>query len=73
MHKLWIQCGRPRAGVINTLRLKAKNVYKQAYKRASVDFKKLDADVISNHVLQKDTNSFWRAWNSNYNKSSEYL
>ena len=31
----------------------------------------MHADVISDHLLQKVTNSFWRAWNSNYNKSNE--
>ena len=61
MHKLWIQCGRPRAGLINTTRLKAKNDYKLAYKRASADFEKMHADVISDHLLEKDSNSFWRA------------
>ena len=59
MHKLWIQCGRSRAGVMNTTRLRAKNDYKQAYKRASADIEKMHADVISNHLLEKDTNSFF--------------
>ena len=60
MHKLRIQCGRPRAGVINykiTTRLRATNDYKLAYKRASADFEKMHADVISDHLLEKDTNS----------------
>ena len=71
LHKLWIQCDRPRAGVINTTRLKAKNDYKLAYKRASADFEKMHAYVISDHLLEKDINSFWRVWNFNYNKNSE--
>ena len=47
------------------------NDYKLAYKRASAHCEKMHADVISDHLLEKDANSFWRAWNSNYNKSSE--
>ena len=58
MHKLLIQCGRPMAGVINTTRLKAKNDYKLAYKCTTAHFEKMNADVISDHLLEKDTNSF---------------
>ena len=58
MHKLWIQCGRPRAGVINATRLKAKNDYKLAYKRASADFEKMHADVISDNLLEKTLTVF---------------
>ena len=73
MHKLWIRYNRPRAGVINTtgLNLKAKNEYKVEYKRALTDFEEMHADVTYDHLMEKYTNSSWRALNSKYNKSSE--
>ena len=40
MHTLWRTCGCPRQGVINSARLTAKFDYKQAIKRAAVEFER---------------------------------
>ena len=62
MHNLWIQCGKPRSGIIDTTRLWAKYDYKQAIRKAADDFETLHADEISEHLLNKDSKQFWRAW-----------
>ena len=51
LNKLWIQCGKPRSGIIDTTRLKAKHDYKQVIRKAADDFEKLHADEISEHLL----------------------
>ena len=61
MHKLWIQCGKPRSGIIDTTRLRAKYDYKQIIRKAADDFEKLHADEISEHLLNKESKQFWRA------------
>ena len=59
MHSLWCQCGKPRFGVINSARLKAKYDYKCAIKQAAADYETVNADEISDHLLNKDTTKFW--------------
>ena len=70
MHNLWSQCGKPRSGVINTARLKAKNDYKLAIKRSAFEFEKIHADEISEYLIEKDSVKFWKAWNS-YSKIAD--
>ena len=41
MHKLWIRCGKPISGIIDTTRLRAKYDYKQAIRKAADDFEKV--------------------------------
>ena len=50
---------------INSARLKAK----YDYKKAANDFESANADEISDHLLNKDNNKFWRAWNNQYKNS----
>jgi hypothetical protein len=69
MHKLWTQCGKPKSGIINGARLKAKYDYKLAIKNAAMEFEKLHADEISDYLIQKDSSKFWKAWNSHCNIS----
>jgi hypothetical protein len=69
MHKLWIQCGKPKSGIINAVRLKAKYDYKLAIKNAAMEFEKLQADEVSDYLIQKDLTKFWTAWNSYRNIS----
>ena len=38
MHKLWIQCRKPRSGIIDTTRLRAKYDYRLAILKAADDF-----------------------------------
>ena len=49
MHSLWCQCGKPRSGVINSARLKAKYDYKCVIKQVAADYETGNADEISNH------------------------
>ena len=55
-----------RSGIINYAWLKAKYDYKCAIKKAVNDFESANADEISDHLLNKDNNKFWRAWNNKY-------
>ena len=66
MHSLWCQCGKPRSGIINSARLKAKYDDKCAIKKAANDFESANADEISYHLLNKDNNKFQRALNNKY-------
>ena len=68
MHRLWILCGRPRHGTLNNARLNAKLLYKNAVKRAALDFEQQNADEIGNYLLHKDSIQFWKCWNSRYQK-----
>ena len=69
MHRLWILCGRPRHGTLNNTRLNAKLLYKNAVKRAALDFEQQNADEIGNYLLHKDSIQFCKCWNSRYQKS----
>ena len=69
MHTLWRTCGCPRQGVINSARLTAKFDYKQAIKRAAVEFERVNANEIDSYFLNKDTKSFWKTWNSKFRES----
>jgi len=69
MHALWCQFGRPRQGVINAVRLTAKLDYKRAIKQAAVDYEQDNADDLNKHFTDKDTTTFWKCWNSKYQKS----
>jgi hypothetical protein len=69
MHKLWRDVGSPRQGVINSARITAKLDYKNAIKKAALDFEQSNANDLNKHLLDKDSKSFWKCWNSNYRKS----
>ena len=51
-----------RASVGAPLTIRAKYDYKQAIRNAADDFEKLHDDEISEHLLDKESKQFWRAW-----------
>lgn len=67
MYDLWKLVGRPRQGVINAARLKAKREFKLAIKQAAVDFERANADELYQHLSDKESRKFWKSWNTKYN------
>jgi hypothetical protein len=61
-HKLWVQCNRPRTGVINSERVQTKCEYKRAIRHAKMNWDKKRKEFLSIKLAVKDSRSFWKAW-----------
>ena len=70
IHNTWVDCGKPRNGPINRLRLNAKYKYKTAIKQAALSFEWDLDDELSELYLRKDMSRFWKNWQSRFSKRS---
>jgi exonuclease III len=71
MHKLWRNLGCPMNGNINSARLKAKINYKNAIKAALNQSLLTNSKAIDNSLINRDTASFWKIWNSKFNNKHD--
>jgi len=69
-HKLWAECGKPRCGVVNNIRLRIKYKYKHAIHAAASNFEQQHADELLQFWLDKKPSDFWKCWNSKYKKTN---
>jgi len=67
-HRLWKLCDKPRHGIVNKLRLESKYRYKLKIKELEYLSDHDFDDELSNLYVRKDTNAFWRKWNSRFSK-----
>ena len=67
-HIVWKECGRPRSGVINNVRLHAKYKYKQAISNAALEYEAKHCDELYEQLSKKDSTEFWKCWNAKYRK-----
>ena len=65
---MWVDIGKPRNGLFNRLRLKAKYDYKRALKQTITNFEWELDDDLSQLYLCKDMNKFWRNRQSRFSK-----
>ena len=56
----------PHSDIINSARLQTKYDYKCTIKKAVYEFELANADEISDHLLNKENNKFWRSWNNKF-------
>ena len=63
---LWRQFGCPRAGDINSCRIRAKLKYKNAVKLAAQNADACLNDKLLDFMCSKDTMSFWKAWRKRF-------
>jgi len=70
-HRVWINCGKPKAGFINTLRIHCKYKYKLAVRKADEEFKHRIDDEISELYLRKDFDKFWHKWKNKFGKCQQ--
>jgi len=64
---IWKSAGKPCSGDINAARLRCKYLYKHAIKEAAeLASTEINNDDLYNHLCNKDTASFWKAWRKRY-------
>ena len=67
-HKIWSDCGKPRTGVVNSIRLHIKYKYKVAIQNAAQNFEQRHSDELFDNWSTKNSSDFWKCWNSKYKK-----
>jgi len=65
-HKLWADWGRPRSGVVNSIRLNVEYKYKVAIQEGASEFELKHSDELYEFWLNKDSTNVWKSWNSKY-------
>ena len=67
---LWVTAGKPRAGDIYRRMVKAKYEYKEEINKFRVASELSFSDNLSETLLGKDVDSFWKTWNSKFSNKS---
>ena len=62
-HKLWLDHGRPRSGPVFDERSRTKLQYKLLLCGSKSKVSSDLSDVLSNHLINKDNNGFWKSFN----------
>ena len=70
-HNVWVNCGKPRSGWINHLRIRCKYKYKLAIKQADEEYNFEIDDEISELFLRKDFDKFWHKWKDKFQKTAK--
>ncbi len=70
-HRIWSDCGKPRTGTVNAIRLRIKYRYKCAIQEAAREFEEKHTDELYCNWLSKNSLDFWKCWNSKYKKQLE--
>lgn len=67
-HIEWVNCGRPRVGLLNDKRLSCKSAYKRAIRNAQRSYVKKINDRIADAMLADDSRDFWVTWKKFFGK-----
>ena len=63
-HKLWQNCGCPCSGPIFDENIQSNLQYKSLLRKSKADVSTDMSERMCNNLLNKDSNSFWKTWNS---------
>ena len=70
-HNIWKASGRPHSGTVFDSMIKAKLTYKRSIKSKQASSKLTVTNDLHEALLNKDTNNFWKIWNSKFNSKSK--
>ena len=61
-HKLWVDCNRPKSGPIFDEKMRTNYQYKLSLRKSKNSSRLSMSDDLSNNLLNKDHNNFWKSW-----------
>jgi hypothetical protein len=68
-YNIWVQCGRPSAGVVHHIKLSCKAKYKLAIRNAYASYENKLSDEMYVHFISKNIPEFWKTWNAKFRKN----
>ena len=70
-HKNWVTSGKPRNGALRDCMTKARLEYKPLIKAKEMESNSEFSSELSDALLQKNSNQFWKSWKSKFGKKQQ--